>query len=428
MGSSSYSYDAIGNLTGDTQAGISHIDWTVYGKIKGISRAGGNIAYGYDAGGNRISKTIGSTSTYYVRDAQGNPLAVYENVGGTTPTITWKEQQLYGSSRLGMWKPDVNLAEANGSSVWGNTGQKFFELGNHLGNVMAVITDKRNPVSGGGYEAEVVNAQDYYAFGSIMPGRSFSLNSSSYRYGFNGKENDNEVKGEGNQQDYGMRIHDTRLGRFLSVDPVTDEYPELTPYQFASNRPLDGIDRDGLEWWSAALTFSRSSAVPRPVIETVTEASRLPNPGTTPKTRPSFSPEQLENFRRGNQIEAEQLAKHGYEKNTKPFDVEIEPGNIKRTIPDALKEGGKQTSEIKNVKRQSMTDQLRAQRKISNDNGFKPELIINKTAKISKTVKNAFDIKYYQQVVVPDNTRVAPSVDPSKIQPKDPCNGNPNCL
>ncbi|MEZ2442984.1 RHS repeat-associated core domain-containing protein [Chitinophaga sp. RCC_12] len=46
-----------------------------------------------------------------------------------------------------------------------------------------------------------------------------------YRYGFNGKENDNEVKGEGNQQDYGMRIYDPRLGRFLSVDPLTKGYP-----------------------------------------------------------------------------------------------------------------------------------------------------------------------------------------------------------
>ena len=87
-----------------------------------------------------------------------------------------------------------------------------------------------------------------------MPGRKFAQSSASYRYGFNGKENDNDVKGEGNQQDYGMRIYDTRLGRFLSVDPVTDKYPELTPYQFASNRPIDGIDLDGLEWWKKTLT------------------------------------------------------------------------------------------------------------------------------------------------------------------------------
>ena len=68
-----------------------------------------------------------------------------------------------------------------------------------------------------------------------------------YRYGFNGKENDNEVKGEGNQQDYGMRIYDGRLGRFLSVDPLASSYPWYTPYQFAGNIPITFIDRDGLE-------------------------------------------------------------------------------------------------------------------------------------------------------------------------------------
>jgi RHS repeat-associated protein len=62
--------------------------------------------------------------------------------------------------------------------------------------------------------------------------------------------NDNEVKGEGNQQDYGFRIYDPRLGKFLSIDPLTKEYPELTPYQFASNRPIEGIDQDGLEFLS----------------------------------------------------------------------------------------------------------------------------------------------------------------------------------
>ena len=82
-----------------------------------------------------------------------------------------------------------------------------------------------------------------------MPGRKLS---GGYRYGFNGKENDNEVKGEGNQQDYGMRIYDGRIGKFLSVDPITSSYPMLTPYQFSSNRPIDGIDLDGLEYKSAA--------------------------------------------------------------------------------------------------------------------------------------------------------------------------------
>jgi RHS repeat-associated protein len=77
----------------------------------------------------------------------------------------------------------------------------------------------------------------------------------SYRYGFNGKENDNEVKGEGNQQDYGMRVYDPRLGKFLSVDPLAPKFPELTPYQFAHNSPIDGVDLDGRERLDFRLTF-----------------------------------------------------------------------------------------------------------------------------------------------------------------------------
>ena len=66
----------------------------------------------------------------------------------------------------------------------------------------------------------------------LMPGRKFDAGS-SYRFGFNGKENDPETYGEGNIYDYGFRIYNPRLGRFLSVDPLTSEYPWYTPYQFA---------------------------------------------------------------------------------------------------------------------------------------------------------------------------------------------------
>jgi RHS repeat-associated protein len=78
------------------------------------------------------------------------------------------------------------------------------------------------------------------------PGGSGGENN-SYRYGFNGKENDDEVKGVADEVDYGFRIYDSRLSKFLSVDPLTKKYPELTPYQFASNSPIANIDRDGKE-------------------------------------------------------------------------------------------------------------------------------------------------------------------------------------
>ena len=79
----------------------------------------------------------------------------------------------------------------------------------------------------------------------MVPNRHGS--SSSYRYGFNGKEKDDEVKGEGVQYDYGFRIYDARIGKFLSQDPLFQSYPWLTPYQFAQNDPIRNIDIDGLE-------------------------------------------------------------------------------------------------------------------------------------------------------------------------------------
>lgn len=110
----------------------------------------------------------------------------------------------------------------------------------------------------------------------LQLGRKYSAGS-SYRYGFNGKENDNEVKGEGNQQDYGMRIYDPRLGRFLCTDPITDRFPELTPYQFASNSPIWAIDLDGLEGLVATGTSQPFSNDSRPVgmIMTVQDAAKI---------------------------------------------------------------------------------------------------------------------------------------------------------
>jgi len=80
----------------------------------------------------------------------------------------------------------------------------------------------------------------------LQLGRKYSAGD-GYRYGFNGKENDNEVKGEGSQQDYGMRIYDPRLGRFLSVDPLFKGFPWNSTYAYAEDEPISNIDLDGLE-------------------------------------------------------------------------------------------------------------------------------------------------------------------------------------
>ncbi|MBW8687482.1 RHS repeat domain-containing protein [Chitinophaga rhizophila] len=70
-----------------------------------------------------------------------------------------------------------------------------------------------------------------------------------YRYGFNGKENDNEVKGEGMQLDYGSRIYDPRLSLFLTVDPKEKELPEWGTYVAFGDNPVKNIDPDGKKFY-----------------------------------------------------------------------------------------------------------------------------------------------------------------------------------
>jgi RHS repeat-associated protein len=132
---------------------------------------------------------------------------------------------------------------------WTKSGAKSYELSNHLGNVMAVISDR----------GELQSAQDYYPFGMAMPGRSTDA---KHRYGFNGKETDPET----GIQDYGMRWYLPNIARFPSVDPITAKYPELTPYQFASNTPIQGIDLDGLEVAYAQYGFRYSLPLTGPSI------------------------------------------------------------------------------------------------------------------------------------------------------------------
>jgi RHS repeat-associated protein len=91
------------------------------------------------------------------------------------------------------------------------------------------------------YGATVVSAVNYYPFGSALAGRKY--NDNTYRYGFNDK-----VKGNENSYDFGARLYDSRIGRWLSLNPLITKYPNLNPYNFVANSPLVAIDVDGKDY------------------------------------------------------------------------------------------------------------------------------------------------------------------------------------
>ena len=386
-----YTYDEIGRLVSDVDEEILSIEWTVTSKVRYITRTPGStmsdVEFKYDPMGNRIAKIeypaapdSDISTTFYVRDAQGNLMATYQKVATTTQLSDF---EIYGSSRLGVQQvnetmtglPNFNYCSSDdnrasaileisaatfvtGESVqyklgttvlnnpvtWGgnlasniknliaavnaktvttdvsatlwhssnatNTyyvqftfnqpgnytgtnvstyingslvtaakyipkrsmgygacqgsdfvGTKRYELSNHLGNVLSVITDRKWSVDGGTfnasgiqisstedgqvdyYQATIVSYSDYYPYGMLMDQRHGS--NGDYRYGFQGQEKDDEVKGEGHSIHYEFRDYDPRMGRFSSIDRLQGQYPSLSGYGFVANSPIRNFEVNG---------------------------------------------------------------------------------------------------------------------------------------------------------------------------------------
>ena len=113
---------------------------------------------------------------------------------------------------------------------------------------MAVIEDSRYHETTGSkqyFMPMVVSWTDYSPFGFTLSERSKITSNDKYRYGFNGMEKDDEVKGPGNSYTTLWRQYDPRLGRWLSIDPKSRKYSAWTPYNFVFNNPLNLTDPFG---------------------------------------------------------------------------------------------------------------------------------------------------------------------------------------
>jgi RHS repeat-associated protein len=264
-----YNYDEEGRLIKDSTEKITKIIWRVDGKIKEIQREPGvnnrTLKFDYDAMGNRIAKHVWKDetwerSTYYLLDAQGNQVSIYEH-NPDAPTVEFNlvENNVYGSSRVGSLHREIDLLTTSYSNNYSTIlGNKNYEFTNHppedgrgLGNVLTVFTDKKIPKDEDnngkvdGYEIGIFSTADYSPFGVELDGRS--MRPEGYRYGFQNQEKDDEIKGEGNSVNYKYRMHDPRVGRFFAVDPLASKYPWNSVYAFSENRVLDAIELEGLE-------------------------------------------------------------------------------------------------------------------------------------------------------------------------------------
>ncbi len=254
-----YKYDALGNLIADKREQIANIEWTVSGKVKHITRTTGStkeeLTFTYGADGQRTSKTVGDPLNggyreYYLRDAQGNIMAMYKYAdNGASLKVT--ERPVYGSSRLGSYTRQMELMGEPAIHQWPyiqpmQAPLKRYELTDHLGNVNTVVTGRLLPMLGLGvqYQAEVVSATGYESFGSLLPGRNWS--SELAHFGFGGQLKDNEVYGhEGTSYTAEFWQYDPRVARRWNLDPMSRSCE--SPYAAFSNNPIVLVDPNGLK-------------------------------------------------------------------------------------------------------------------------------------------------------------------------------------
>ena len=115
--------------------------------------------------------------------------------------------------------------------------EEFYHLKDHLGNIRVTIDD----------DGTVLSYNDYYPFGLQMPARNFNQGLANDLYKYSGKELDEET-GLGWYY-FGARFYDPEVMRWFVPDPLSDQYPFLSPFSYVGNNPLIFIDVNGMEWF-----------------------------------------------------------------------------------------------------------------------------------------------------------------------------------
>ena len=198
-----YTYDGNGNLTKDSNKGITNISYNSLSLPSVVTFGNGNtITYLYTADGRKLRTVHVTNGTATTTDYCGN--VIYEN--GTRKLL---------------------LTEAGYVDLTDNSYHYYIK--DHLGN-NRIVADANGTVE---------ESNQYYPFGLMYA----NANSNIQPYKYNGKELD--TKNGLNWYDYGARHYDAALGRWHVVDPLSYNHNDISPYSYCLNNPLKFVDPDG---------------------------------------------------------------------------------------------------------------------------------------------------------------------------------------
>jgi RHS repeat-associated protein len=214
--SGTFVYDKNGNMTKNPQSGL---DFTYnFLNLPEQVKAGSTVKayYLYDATGRKLNTRNPAQTTSY--DYMGSLVLAQVN---------------------GNWSGEVNFGEG---LIRSNGEVTYFEK-DHLGSVRVVL-NPANPLN------PVVERNDYMAYGGRLTQYGVTVPQlASNRYKYNGKETQPLI-GD-NLRDYGARMYDTNHKNWMTIDPLAELNPHISPYAFCSNNPMIRIDPTGMIDWKA---------------------------------------------------------------------------------------------------------------------------------------------------------------------------------
>ncbi|MFE4855950.1 RHS repeat-associated core domain-containing protein [Streptomyces sp. NPDC056670] len=262
----SFSYDAIGNRTQQTEHGIGTSAGTdavttyvqptsntglphavQQASVKGGAADGQTSTFGYDQAGNTTKRTIGGRvqdltwnaegdlatvteggkTTSYLYDADGARLIAKNADGTSTLTLPGDNELTLGAN--GTTKTGVRYYTQNGETIAVRSGASISYLfADHQGTSLTAVNTSTLDIT----------RRKQLPFGQARTASSFPGTQ-----GFVGGTTDPT-----GLVHLGAREYDPALGRFLSVDPVIDfnDPAQLNAYSYAHNNPVTKSDASGM--------------------------------------------------------------------------------------------------------------------------------------------------------------------------------------
>ncbi|MEK6153609.1 DUF6443 domain-containing protein [Flavobacteriaceae bacterium 3-367] len=214
-----YTYDANGNMLTDANKGITSITYNHLNLPTQVTLGSGNIQYIYDATGVKQKKIVNET-------------------GQSSVTTEYAGNHVYENSTLQFFNHAEGYIEPDGSGGY----DYIYQYKDHLGNIRLAYSDDNG--NGSIATSEIREENNYYPFGLKHKGYNDVQGAArDHKFEYNGKEL-NEELGLG-WYDYGTRMYDPALARFMVVDIASEIMKQYTSYAYSFNSPLMFEDKDG---------------------------------------------------------------------------------------------------------------------------------------------------------------------------------------